>query len=45
MSFDMESLKIAFELLGYGWGGTFLVLLIIYLSAKALVKLLPPNKK
>ena len=41
----MESLKIAFELLAYGWGGTFLVLLIIYVSAKVLVRILPPDKK
>lgn len=26
MSVNMEDLKIAFELLGFGWGGVFVVL-------------------
>lgn len=43
--FNVEDLKIAFELLGYGWGGTFLVLMIIYLAAKALSKAFPVKKK
>ncbi|HLQ39545.1 MAG TPA: OadG-related small transporter subunit, partial [Tetragenococcus sp.] len=40
-----EDLRIAFELLGYGWGGTFLVLMIIYLAAKGLSRLFPAKKK
>ncbi len=43
--FRMEDLKTAFELLVYGWGGTFLVLLIIYFAAKGLSKLFPTKKK
>ena len=39
MSVNMEDLKIAFELLGFGWGGVFVVLFIIYLASKLLTKL------
>ena len=28
MSVNMEDLKIAFELLGFGWGGVFVVLFL-----------------
>ena len=41
MSVNMEDLKIAFELLGFGWGGVFVVLFIIYLASKLLTKLFP----
>ena len=44
MSVNMEDLKIAFELLGFGWGGVFVVLLIIYLASKLLTKLFPIKK-
>ncbi|WP_255414756.1 OadG-related small transporter subunit [Lactobacillus sp. CBA3605] len=37
----IENLKIAFELMGFGMGGVFLVLFIIFLIAKLLLKLLP----
>lgn len=38
----LESLMIALELLGLGWGGVFLVMLIIYLVSLALARLFPP---
>ena len=44
MSVNMEDLKIAFELLGFGWGGVFVVLFIIYLSSKLLTKLFTIKK-
>lgn len=45
MSVNMEDLKIAFELLGFGWGGgVFVVLFIIYLASKLLTKLFPIKK-
>ena len=45
MSVNMEDLKIAFELLGFGWGGVFVVLFIIYLASKLLTKLFPIKNK
>lgn len=39
MFVNMEDLKIVFELLGFGWGGVFVVLFIIYLVFKLLIKL------
>lgn len=44
MSVNMEDLKIAFELLGFGWGGVFVVLFIIYLASKLLTKLFAIKK-
>ena len=44
MSVNMEDLNIAFELLGFGWGGVFVVLFIIYLASKLLTKLFPIKK-
>ena len=44
MSVNMEDLKIAFELLGFGWG-VFVVLFIIYLASKLLTKLFPIKNK
>ncbi len=38
-----EDLIIAFELLGIGWGGIFLVMLIIYLVSLGLARLFPPR--
>ncbi|CAM3066965.1 OadG-related small transporter subunit [Lactiplantibacillus plajomi] len=37
----LNNLEVAFELMGFGMGGVFLVLFIIYLVAKLLLKLLP----
>lgn len=41
MSGDMT---LALELLGFGWGGVFLVILIIYIASQLLTKLFPPKK-
>ena len=38
-----ETLVIALEILGLGWGGVFLVLFVIYLCSFALSKLFPPK--
>lgn len=45
MSFQIEDLKTAMELLVFGWGGVFIVLFILYLASKALLKVFPANKK
>jgi len=37
----INNLEVAFELMGFGMGGVFLVLFIIYLVAKLLLKLFP----
>ncbi|WP_054776974.1 OadG-related small transporter subunit [Lacticaseibacillus saniviri] len=37
----LNDLEIAFELMGFGMGGVFLVLFIIYVVAKLLLKFLP----
>ncbi|WP_425141088.1 OadG-related small transporter subunit [Enterococcus faecalis] len=34
MSVNMEDLKIAFELLGFGWGGVFVFFFFIILKLK-----------
>ena len=39
-----ENLVAALELLVLGWGGTFLVLLLIYLVSLALSRLFPAHK-
>ncbi|WP_019238946.1 MULTISPECIES: OadG-related small transporter subunit [Enorma] len=38
-----ENLMIAFELLGVGWGGIFVVMIIIYLVSLALSKIFAPR--
>jgi len=37
----IQNLEIAFELMGFGMGGVFLVLFIIYLISKLLIKIFP----
>lgn len=34
---------VAFEILGLGWGGIFIVMIIIYLVSLGLGKLFPPR--
>ena len=38
-----ENLITAFELLGLGWGGIFVVMIIIYLVSLALSKIFAPR--
>ena len=38
-----ENLITAFELLGIGWGGIFVVMIIIYLVSLALSKIFAPR--
>lgn len=38
-----ENLITAFELLGIGWGGIFVVMIIIYLVSLALSKIFEPR--
>ena len=38
-----ENLITAFELLGIGWGGIFVVMIIIYLVSLALSKIFAPK--
>lgn len=38
-----ENLITAFELLGIGWGGIFVVMIIIYLVSLALPKIFAPR--
>lgn len=38
-----ENLITAFELLGVGWGGIFVVMIIIYLVSLALSKIFAPR--
>ena len=40
-----ENLNVAFQILVLGWGGIFLVMLIIYLVSVALARLFPPAKE
>ncbi|WP_281255270.1 OadG-related small transporter subunit [Enorma phocaeensis] len=39
-----ENLMTAFELLGVGWGGIFVVMIVIYLVSLALSKIFSPGK-
>ncbi|GAB2024508.1 OadG-related small transporter subunit [Lactovum odontotermitis] len=39
-----ENLPKALEILALGWGGVFVVLIIIYLASLALAKLFPVKK-
>lgn len=41
----INNLEVAFELMGFGMGGVFLVLFIIYLVAKLLLKVFPAKVK
>ena len=40
-----ENLDVAFQILVLGWGGIFLVMLIIYAASVALTRLFPPSKE
>ncbi|WP_187231581.1 MULTISPECIES: OadG-related small transporter subunit [unclassified Collinsella] len=44
MSIDMNALEKGIEILGLGWGGIFVVMIIIYLVSLGLCKLFPPRK-
>lgn len=43
MTFNVENLETAFQILGLGWGGIFLVMLIIYLVSLMLGRIFPPH--
>ena len=43
MTFNMENLEIAVQILGLGWGGIFVVMIIIYLVSLALSKIFAPR--
>jgi Na+-transporting methylmalonyl-CoA/oxaloacetate decarboxylase gamma subunit len=45
LNIDFEALKTAFELMGFGLGGVFLVLFLLYLICLGLFKLFPSNKQ
>lgn len=45
MNINMEHLKTAFQLMGFGMGGVFLVLFILFIASQALLKLFPVKKK
>lgn len=38
-------LATAFEILALGWGGIFVVMILIYVISMALVKFFPPSKE
>lgn len=38
-----ENLMIAFQILGLGWGGIFLVMIVIYVVSLALACVFPPE--
>ncbi len=38
-----ENLMIAFQILGLGWGGIFLVMFVIYVVSLALAHVFPPE--
>ncbi|MDR2832335.1 MAG: hypothetical protein LBV67_01310 [Streptococcaceae bacterium] len=44
MDINMDQLWQAVELLGFGWGGVFIVIFIIYLASIALTRMFPVNK-
>lgn len=44
MSFNVEHFWTAMYLMGFGMGGIFLVLFILYLASQALLKLFPAHK-
>lgn len=39
-----ENLAIALQILGLGWGGIFVVMLVIYVASVALTKFFPPSE-
>lgn len=44
MDINMDHMWIAFKLMGFGMGGVFLVLFVLYLASQALLKLFPAKK-
>ncbi len=44
MTINLENLEVAFQILGLGWGGIFLVMLIIYLVSLVLGRIFPPSE-
>ena len=40
-----EDLMLSFQILLLGWGGIFLVMIIIYLTSVLLTKAFPPRKE
>lgn len=44
MSFDMDALVGALEILLFGWAGVFLVLFILYVVSMGLLKMFPADK-
>lgn len=44
MAVNWTGIKQAFELMGVGMGGVFFVLFVIFLVAKLLLKVFPPEK-
>lgn len=40
-----ENLLVAFEILGLGWGGIFIVMIIIYLVSLVLSRIFPPESE
>ena len=43
--FEIEALSQALEILALGWGGVFIVMLVIYVVSMALSRLFPPAKE
>ena len=43
MTIDMNALEQGLEILGLGWGGIFVVMIIIYLVSMGLCKMFPPS--
>ena len=43
MTIDMNALEQGLEILGLGWGGIFVVMIIIYLVSLALSKIFAPR--
>ncbi len=44
MNIDMGALEKGLEILGLGWGGIFIVMIIIYLVSLGLCKAFPPKR-
>ena len=44
MTIDMNALEQGLGILGLGWGGIFVVMIIIYLVSMGLCKMFPPSK-
>lgn len=45
MSFDPAVLEQALQILVLGWGGIFIVMIIIYILSMALMKIFPADKE